>query len=48
MLSDFVPEKAPELGVPGVWADGKEYYGCHGENGAVIGVDLAGRIATRV
>jgi CubicO group peptidase (beta-lactamase class C family) len=34
MLSDFVREKATELGVPGVavgvWADGKEHYACHG------------------
>jgi CubicO group peptidase (beta-lactamase class C family) len=34
MLSDFVREKATEVGVPGVavgvWADGKEYYACHG------------------
>lgn len=34
MLSDFVREKATEVGVPGVavgvWADGEEYYACHG------------------
>ena len=34
MLSDFVREKAIELGIPGVavgvWADGKESYACHG------------------
>lgn len=34
MLSDVVPEKATELGIPGVavgvWANGKEDYVCHG------------------
>ena len=34
MLSDFVQEKAIELGLPGVavgvWADSKESYACHG------------------